>query len=375
MKLFLLFLCLMACSCSMKVTEVSRNYEKSLPASTFDKKYFYLTNYDYYLYSSYIYFSLEDSNFDLSYDNIKYCLIKSNPSSNPENAVSSCSFNPISYYSSKILPAATKYYYKFSTNSAYDYSIIYYEGSKVSGSLYVISDYNDLTLSIKITQVPRNSKISLPTDSSYHKYFYLTNSDYYAYSNYMYFWLEEDNGFDLNYRKIRYCLTNTNPDSNPGTAIGCSYESISYYSHKRASNGTKFYYKLSTNNFYTYSIIYYEGIISSGNLYVISDYNDLSLVKLIQVSRNSRTSLPTTISYDNYFYLTNSNYYKNSSYIYFCLEDSNFDLSYNKIKYCLTNSDPSSYPEFVTTTCSYNSISISYYSIKSFFNATKYYYK
>ena len=92
-----------------------------------------------------------------------------------------------------------------------------------------------------MAQVYRNSKTSLSTTSSEDKYFYLTNSNYYSYSNYIYICLE-DNNFGLSYNNIKYCGTNTNPN-------------------------------LSS---YIYSIINYEGSYSSGNLYVTSDYQIIS---------------------------------------------------------------------------------------------------
>ena len=64
---------------------------------------------------------------------------------------------------------------------------------------------------------------------------------------------------------------------------------------------------------------------------------------MTEVYRNSRTSLQTTVSEDKYFYLTNSNYYPHSNYIYICFEDNNYGLSDIGVKYCPTNTDPGSY--------------------------------
>ena len=97
-------------------------------------------------------------------------------------------------------------------------------------------------------------------------------------------------------------------------------------------------------------------------------------LEMIKVSRNSRTSLPTTSSTDKYFYLTNSNYYLYSSYIYICLDDNNFGLSYNNIKYCRTDKDPYYYPYTITTSCSFTTISY-YKRTQSSSSTTKYYYK
>ena len=74
----------------------------------------------------------------------------------------------------------------------------------------------------EMTKVLRNSKTSLPVISTVDKYFYLTNSDYYSYSRYIYICFEDDN-FGLNYNNIKYCRTNTNPDTNPNNVVNdCS---------------------------------------------------------------------------------------------------------------------------------------------------------
>ena len=162
-------------------------------------------------------------------------------------------------------------------NSTHQYSIFFYEGSNSSGALYVTSDYNDLVLPIKMTQINRNSRASLPISSSEDKYFYLTNSDYYQYSSYLYFNLE-DNNFGLSYNNIKYCRTNINPQNNIDEAIkDCYFNSISNYDLKHLSGSTIYYYKFEINNSYTYSIVNYEGnYSSSGSLYVTSDYKSIS---------------------------------------------------------------------------------------------------
>ena len=92
-----------------------------------------------------------------------------------------------------------------------------------------------------MTQVSRNSKTLLPTSTSFNKYFYLTNSNYYSYSNYIYIYLE-DNNFDLSYNDIKYCFTSTNPSSNPDSVIrSCSFTSINYYSYKSSSGIYKYF--------------------------------------------------------------------------------------------------------------------------------------
>ena len=366
----------------IQMTQVSRNSRTSLPTTSSANKYFYFPNSNYNdNYTNYIYILFEDNNFGLKYDNIKYCRTDANIGSYPDNAVSSCSFIPISYYSTQSSSSTIKYYYKVSNTMPYTYSIVYYEGSYSSGSLYVTIDYNDLAKTVKMTQVSRNSTTSLPTSSSYNKYFYLINSDYFLYSHYIYICLE-DNNFGLNYNNIKYCFTNTNPSSyDDSEAIDCSFHSL-YYSNNQSSSGTiKYYYQISNIDSYNYSIVYYEGsegISSSGNLYVTSDYNDfIQTVKMTEVSRNSRTSLPTSIFVDKYFYLTNRIYSNYSNYIYICLEDNNFDLNYNNIKYCFTNTNPYPYINTVdaVNNCSFNLIS--YYNNnnnQSSSGTIKYYY-
>ena len=85
---------------------------------------------------------------------------------------------------------------------------------------------------------------------------------------------------------------------------------------------------------------------------------------MVQVSRNNKISLPITVGKIKYFYLTNSNYYSYSNYIYICFYDSDSILNYNSIKYCLTNTYPESNPDSVVNGCSFTSIN--YYSNKSF---------
>ena len=69
---------------------------------------------------------MEDKNFGLNYNNIKYCYTKDMPDWNSEYVVKKCSFNTISYYSYKSSSSSIKYYYKISANSSFTYSIIYY---------------------------------------------------------------------------------------------------------------------------------------------------------------------------------------------------------------------------------------------------------
>ena len=77
------------------MTKVNRNYKTYLTTTTSYSKYFYLTNNEYYTYSSYIYLYLEDDSFNLNYNNIKYCHTNTNPYATADNAVSVCTFNNI----------------------------------------------------------------------------------------------------------------------------------------------------------------------------------------------------------------------------------------------------------------------------------------
>ena len=145
MKLILLFLCLITYSINITMTSVKRNIRKKLPVTS-DDKYFYLTVSD-YNYPSYIYFCLEDDDFDLKYNYIKGCYVKDYPGTNPQTSVDSCSsyFSTISYYSSYTTSSTKKYYYRFPYKS-YNYAIISYSGYHNYGNLYVTSDDTDLFL-------------------------------------------------------------------------------------------------------------------------------------------------------------------------------------------------------------------------------------
>ena len=125
---------------------------------------------------------------------------------------------------------------------------------------------------------------------------------------------------------------------------GCSFINSNYYDKESSSSTNKYYYKISTNSSYSFTIVNYEGRHSSGRLYVTSNHINLDF-KITQVYKNSSTSLPTSTSKAKYFYLTNSDYHY--SHIYICLEDNNFGLSYNNIKYCLTDTiNPFSFCSF-----------------------------
>ena len=276
MKLILLLLILISSSHCTKMNQIYRNSKTSLSTITSDNKYFYLRNSNYFSYdSNYIYILLEDNNFSLNYDNIKYCYTNTDPYYNPDSVVSSCYFNYVYYYSRKGTYGAYKFYYKiyYSPNA---YTIVNYDGSYSSGFLYVTCDYNDLAETLKITHAYRNYRTPLPITSSLDKYFYVENSDYYPYSNYLYFYLE-DNGFGLRFNNIKYCRTDTNPQNNPDSAIkSCSFNSISYYDPVYLSSSKIYHYKFPISSSYSYSIVYYEGSYSSGYLYAYCSYESTS---------------------------------------------------------------------------------------------------
>ena len=358
---------------NLQMINIYRNSKTSLPTATADNKYFYLINSEYYSCSNYIYICLEDKDFGFINNNIQYCYTNTNPGSNPNSAVSACSFSVIYYYSYQSSSGTYKYYYKIPTTNYYTYSIIYYQGSYSFGYFDVTSDYFNLNQIIKMTQVYKNSKTSLPTTSE-NKFFYLTNNEYYPYSNYIYIYFE-DKDFGLINSKINYCQTNDNPSSSPYSAVSsCSFNSISFYSYQSSSNLTKYYYKIPTTNDFIYSIFFYEGSYSSGSIYITSNSNDLSqIIKMTQVYRNSKTYLPRATSEKKYFYLTNSEYYSYSTYIYICLEDKDFGLRYYNIKYCHTNINPGSNPDITINGCLFRYLP--YYSMKSSSGTYKYYYQ
>ena len=129
-----------------------------------------------------------------------------------------------------------------------------------------------------MTEVSRNDRRLLSTINLQDKYFYLINNEYYHNS---YFFIDiclEDINFGLRYNSIKHCFTYTNPSLNPDIAIkNCSFTSISYYSKQSSSSAINYYYNISNTNYYSYSIVYYDGNNSSGNLYVTSDYKSISI--------------------------------------------------------------------------------------------------
>ena len=359
------------------MTKISEKSGISLPTKTTGRKYFYLKNNYYYSNSNYIYICFEDNSFDLDYKDIKYCYTNSSLyfELDQKNAISSCSFNYLyCYFNNKLSSNITKYYYKIPNTNFHSYTIIYYDGKNDSGSLNLTSNFYDLSKDIKMTQVSINSNKSLPISSSYNKFFYLINSEYYSYSKDIYFRLE-DKYFSLNYREIKYCESYTNPGSySNSTNIDCYFSKISLYRTSQSLSGkTKYYYRISPRFNNTYSIVYYIGsIYSSGSLYVTSDNNNLFVeITLVRIDLNE--SLPTRTPKKNYFYITNSNYYSKSSYAYFYFEDYNFGLNFNNIKYCYTNTSPYYYPDDAINDCSLTNLS--YYDYKYYSNYKRYDYK
>ena len=276
---------------TINMTRVYRHSRQSLPTSYSYYKYFYLANSEYSSYS-YIYILLEDNGFNI-YSNIEYCYTDFNPNLYPDLAVRLCSFHSVTYYNSETSSSTKKYYYKISTYNSYIYTLISYSGSYSTGSLYVTNDFYDLSILVKMTQVNRNSKLSLPTSISEDKYFYLTNNDYSSYTSCIYIRLE-DKGFDLDYSKIKYCQTNTNPYSHPESAVNsCSFNTFNNRLSIKYSYSTEYYYIVSNSSYYIYTIISYSGRYSSGSLYVTTNdvnffdsdsYDDASTVIIISVT-------------------------------------------------------------------------------------------
>ena len=138
---------------------------------------------------------------------------------------------------------------------------------------------------IHMTKVSRNESEILFSGKD-DSYFYLTNSEYYPYSNYIFFYLTDKRKI-FKYDKVKYCSTNIDPNSNPDSAvISCYFSPIHYYNRQSFYHDigpTNYFYKFPVNSSYTYSIVYYE-LKKSDEFYVFSDYNDF--VKIIEVPLN-----------------------------------------------------------------------------------------
>ena len=145
MKLILLFFLLIAYS--IELTRVYKNSKTYLPTNS-NSNYFYIVDAEYSYYSTYIYFCLEDNDFSLNYNSIKVCKTNTNPGTNEQSAINSCSSNYdyLTYYGSTTTSSKKKYYYKFYQSSFYDYSIVYYSGSHSYGDLYVTADDSNLLI-------------------------------------------------------------------------------------------------------------------------------------------------------------------------------------------------------------------------------------
>ena len=312
------------------------------------------------------------------------CLTNTNPNSPPKSVLFNCSaFEQIPLYRAQTYSSIRKYYFRIKESHYPDvfrpnsYTIIYYDGSNPSGQLYVTSNKDYLLPPVQMTKAKRNTTISLSTNITEDKYFYLSNSNYYYYSSYIYFLLE-DNAFSLNTSDIKYCQTKYSPDSSGTIALSdCIFNPITYYSNQTSSSQKKYYYKLSSNSSYDYTIIYYSGSHNYGSLNVIINFYDfLITLKMTKVNRNSNESLPTTTSDDKYFYLTNkdySDYFHKSSYIHILLEDNNFGLNYSNVKYCHTFTEPEPDPEKFVCSCNFNSLE--YYRTEHYSNSAKFYYE
>ena len=72
---------------------------------------------------------------------------------------------------------------------------------------------------------------------------------------------------------------------------------------------------------------------------------------MTEVSKNTRTSLSTITSVDNFFYLTKNDYISDSI-IYILFEDDGFSLRTSSISICLTYTNPNSPPKSVLMNCS-----------------------
>ena len=132
--------------------------------------------------------------------------------------------------------------------------------------------------------------------------------------------------FSLRTSSIRICQTNTNPNSPPKSILmNCStFDQIPSYGAQTYSNIKKYCFGISKSyrphvfRPNSYTIIYYDGSDSSGDLFVTinKDYF-LPPVQMTEVKRNTTISLSINITEDKYFYLSNSEYYRYSSYISF----------------------------------------------------------
>ena len=75
------------------MTQVFRNSRTSLPTINSYDKYFYVSNNNYSTYSNTIYICLEDNNFGLNYNSIKYCRSNIDHYKYPDDAIKGCFFH------------------------------------------------------------------------------------------------------------------------------------------------------------------------------------------------------------------------------------------------------------------------------------------
>ena len=95
--------------------------------------------------------------------------------------------------------------------------------------------------------------------------------------------LLEDDGFSLKTYSISICLTNTNPNSPPKSVLfNCSnFDQIPLYGAQTYSNIKKYCFGISKSHYpyvfrsNNYTVIYYDGSESSGDLYVTADDSNL----------------------------------------------------------------------------------------------------
>ena len=125
------------------------------------------------------------------------------------------------------------------------------------------------------------------------------NSDFYLYSNKIYICFE-DNGFGLDYEKIKYCLENNYPNIYPYIINSCSFITISTYYRSSGSSGRNEYcFTIPNNNSYIFSIVYYNGRYSSGSLNVTTHYHfcnfDYNSILMEKISEKSRISFPKNV--------------------------------------------------------------------------------
>ena len=126
MKSIILLLCLIACYYCLNITKVSINTRTSIPTNDYysgKMNYFYLTNNEYYSYSNYIYFILEDNGCKIFSESVKYCVTNTEPNSYSDSDIKNCNFTEVTLYGN-LTYNITEYYYKLPTNDSYIYTFL-----------------------------------------------------------------------------------------------------------------------------------------------------------------------------------------------------------------------------------------------------------